>query len=151
MDPVQKLLAIEEIKKLKARYWRFVDTRRWDDWGSVFARDASISFEEVDRSGSPAEFVPWVAAFLEGAVTVHRGYAPEIDILSETEARGIWAFEDRLFWHPDKPGPGGMLTLQGDGHYNETYRCIDGEWKIQSMRVTRLREVTTGGKTTLKL
>ena len=34
IDKVQRLVDIEAIKQLKARYFRFMDTKRWQDWGS---------------------------------------------------------------------------------------------------------------------
>ena len=39
MDAVEKLLALEEIKQLRAKYWRTLDTKQWEDWGSVFTED----------------------------------------------------------------------------------------------------------------
>jgi 3-phenylpropionate/cinnamic acid dioxygenase small subunit len=30
------LEALEQIKQLKARYFRFVDTKRWQEWGELF-------------------------------------------------------------------------------------------------------------------
>jgi hypothetical protein len=32
------------------------------------------------------------------------------------------------------------LTLQGHGHYIETYEKIDGQWRIKSSKLTRLHE-----------
>ena len=31
---------IEAIRQLKARYFRFVDTKQWDRWGDLFTEDA---------------------------------------------------------------------------------------------------------------
>lgn len=40
MNTIDQLVAIEEIKALKARYFRCVDTKDWDGFGAVFATDA---------------------------------------------------------------------------------------------------------------
>ena len=40
MDEVERLIAIEEIKHLKARYFRCMDTKDWDGLAGVFAPDA---------------------------------------------------------------------------------------------------------------
>lgn len=40
MDPLEELLAIEEIRKLKARYFRALDAKDWDAFAGVFAPDA---------------------------------------------------------------------------------------------------------------
>ena len=38
MDAIEKLLAIEEIKQTKARYFRFMDTKDRNGLASVFSR-----------------------------------------------------------------------------------------------------------------
>jgi hypothetical protein len=45
---------------------------------------------------------------------------------------GVWALQDTLVW------PTGM-RLDGYGHYHETYEKLDGEWRIKTMKLTRLR------------
>jgi hypothetical protein len=40
MTPTDKLLAIEEIRLLKARYFRFLDSHDWVGFRSIFADDA---------------------------------------------------------------------------------------------------------------
>jgi hypothetical protein len=32
------------------------------------------------------------------------------------------------------------VNLRGYGHYHETYEKIDGQWRIKSSKLTRLRE-----------
>jgi hypothetical protein len=59
-------------------------------------------------------------------------HAPEIELTSETTARGVWALEDVVRF-----GPG--VNLRGYGHYHETYEKIDGQWRIKSSKLTRLR------------
>jgi hypothetical protein len=55
----------------------------------------------------------------------------EIDILSDSEARGIWAMEDIVEFTEG--------LLHGYGHYHETYRKVGGSWKIATLRLTRTR------------
>jgi hypothetical protein len=62
---------------------------------------------------------------------------PEIELTSATRATGIWA----MFDYVELP----EFTLRGFGHYHEEYLKQGGRWRIQSMRLTRLRcEVTPG-------
>ncbi|TDK23912.1 hypothetical protein E2F48_14025 [Arthrobacter crusticola] len=49
-DPVARLLTIEEIHQLKARYCRLVDEKAWTDLEELFAPDAHIEI-----AGGPAE------------------------------------------------------------------------------------------------
>jgi hypothetical protein len=145
MELVRRLAAIEDIKVLKARYWRLIDTRQWDEYRTLFAPGMCFDFPELGRAVPAEDFIPWTMSFLEGSISIHRGYAPEIDIIDENNARGVWPFEDRIYWQDGKTGPNGLVSLQGDGHYFETYTRIDGVWKIATQRVTRLKVVTTGG------
>lgn len=50
-----------------------------------------------------------------------------------TTARGVWAMTDLVRLLP-------AVTLHGYGHYHETYEKQDGQWRITSSRLTRLRE-----------
>lgn len=141
---LERLIAIEEIKQLKARYFRSMDTKDWAGLTGVFAPDAELDMrgEAADKSKAASGLVSGgeaVGAFIRNAVhdlvTVHHGHTPEIEITGETTARGIWAMEDVLRW----PEGGPLQTLHGYGHYHETYRKVDGAWRIQTSRLSRLR------------
>jgi len=135
-----KLLAIEEIKKLKARYFRCVDTKDWEGFGEVFAADAVFDISE-DVPGciliGRERIAQSAAAPLVGCISVHHGHCPEIDITSSTTARGIWAMEDRLRWAENSTGP--IKALHGYGHYIETYERVGDRWYIKTLKLTRLR------------
>ncbi|OPX06564.1 nuclear transport factor 2 family protein [Mycobacterium sp. AT1] len=137
MDDAALLLEIEAIKRLKARYCRYLDTKDWDRWRTVFAddfvSDTSDSGGTVIRGAD--RFVAYVRKTLgkPSQPTVHQVHAPEIDLVSATTARGVWALNDVV-----RLAPG--LNLNGFGHYHETYEKTDGEWRIASSRLTRLRE-----------
>ena len=136
MDP-QDLVEIEQIKQLKARYFRLMDTRQWDEWRECFAEDVRIRIElgrgEPDQANTGREeFVESVSQVLEPTRTVHHGHMPEIELTGTDTARGIWAMYDYVTWDSER-------DLKGYGHYHETYTKRDGRWRIQSMYLTRLR------------
>jgi hypothetical protein len=54
-------------------------------------------------------------------------------LTSSTTARGTWALHDVVRLIP-------MVTLRAYGHYDETYEKADGQWRLKSSRLTRLRE-----------
>lgn len=123
---------IEAIKKLKARYFRTMDTKDWAAMREVFTDDV---IADTTEAGGPSitgadEFVAFLQQTLGDAVTVHQGHMPEIDLTSATTATGIWALHDIVIW------PTGRLD--GAGHYHETYVKTDDEWRIASLRLTRL-------------
>lgn len=146
MNTIERLLAIEEIKQLKARYFRLVDTKDWVGYRTVFADDVRFDVtEDIPESGIVigADAATDIArrSLTGSVVSVHHGHCPEIEILSDTEARGIWAMEDVLRWNADSPYPG--MTLHGMGHYHETYEKGPAGWRIKTLRLTRLRKDIT--------
>jgi hypothetical protein len=147
MDTAESLEAIEAIKQLKARYFRCMDEKDWEGHVAVFAPDVAVDVSGEMAPGEEgvihgaAEFVAFNRSHIEEVLTVHHGHMPEIEITSDTTATGIWAMEDMLRW----PEGGPMRTLHGYGHYHETYEKIDGEWRIKTMKLTRLRRDVTLG------
>ncbi|GAT11911.1 nuclear transport factor 2 family protein [Mycolicibacterium novocastrense] len=134
------LVEIEEIKQLKARYCRLLDTKDWAAWRTLFAddflSDTSPAGGKVIRGAD--EFVAFTRKSLRGQATVHQVHAPEIELTSPTTARGVWALEDVVRF-----GPG--VNLRGYGHYHETYEKLDGRWRFTSSTLTRLREDVFNG------
>lgn len=135
MDDAAALLEIEAIKQLKARYCRYLDTKDWEAWRGIFAddfhSDTSQAGGKVIRGAD--DFVAFTSKSLGNRATAHQVHAPEIELTSATTARGIWALEDVV-----RLAPG--VNLRGYGHYHETYEKIDGQWRITSSQLTRLRE-----------
>jgi uncharacterized protein (TIGR02246 family) len=125
---------IEAIKQLKARYFRTMDTKDWHGMRNLFTDDAIV--DTTTSGGGVVEgadqFMRFLRSMIGDVVTVHHGHTPEIELTSTTTATGIWAMEDMLRW------PNGM-ELHGFGHYHETYDKVDGQWRIKTTTLTRLR------------
>jgi hypothetical protein len=152
VSPTDRLLAIEAIKQLKARYFRFVDTKDWASITTLFAEDAQFT-----RSGAFNVRDPWSGAYtpalpaqpdvctgreeivkmMRAAVepfrTVHHGYTPEINILNERRASGIWAMFDEIRDREYR------LVLRGWGHYHETYELGAEGWVIKTALIARMQ------------
>ena len=130
-------MSFEQIKQLKARYFRFIDTQDWDALSEVFTKDAVLQWGP--EAGQVMEgrdaILAGLIANLEGAVTCHQGHMPEIELIDAEHASGIWAMTDRVD-HPD-------YLLIGYGHYHEEYVKQDGRWRIQRLKLTRLHEERT--------
>jgi hypothetical protein len=123
------LIAIEEIKQLKARYFRLMDQKRWGEFAELFTEDAQQSWQAApDESPSGAsgreEVVAFIRDSLAGMRSTHHGHMPEIEITSETTATGIWA----LFDHCTQDGE---VIFDGAGYYRERYVKRGGHWLIQ--------------------
>jgi hypothetical protein len=143
MSTADKLWAIEELKQLKARYFRLVDTKQWAKWGQLFTVDVVVDFSG-DNPGQPPirgrdELTKTVTYLLGNCESLHHGHTPEIEILTPTTARGIWVMQDWLKWPKDAPSPLGYHTLVGWGHYHETYAKTAEGWQIKTLKLTRMR------------
>ncbi|SNS71420.1 SnoaL-like domain-containing protein [Asanoa hainanensis] len=129
------LEAAESIKRMKARYWRFVDEKKYDDLVALFAPGAKIVIHGTEWP-SARELVDATREYTGGAPTVHHGHMPEIEILGEDVASGVWMLEDLV---PFKAGENAPPGHRGYGMYRETYRRIEGIWLIDSLELTRFR------------
>lgn len=159
MDAIERLTAIEDIRRLKARYFRCVDGKDWDGLAAVFAPDAVF---DHSRGGSlrdpwtglwgpplPAEptlsvgrdaIMARIRSVVELIHTAHQGFMPEIEIVDAHRATGIWAMSDQLY---DRAG---RLILSGTGHYHESYEKLAGGWAIKTTALTRLRLIRGDGE-----
>jgi uncharacterized protein (TIGR02246 family) len=135
---LQRLVDTEDIKRLKARYFRTLDRKDWEGYGQVFSKDAHLEVPEgnVSEHGREA-IVASVSSVLEGVRTVHHGHMPEIEITGPDTARGIWAMFDYVEFPARDDGE--RVGLQGYGHYTEEYVREDGEWRISHSHLSRLR------------
>jgi len=141
MRGLEEILDIHEILRLKARYCRVMDEKKWHEWHNIFTPDAILIVPEVEncsRVTGVDAIIEFVSSRLKNAVTIHQLHAPEIEITSEDSARGIWALEDRLLWSADRPGPRGARYIRGAGHYHELYRRTAKGWRIAQLELTRL-------------
>lgn len=143
MNDVEKLLALEEIRTLKARYWRFMDTKDWDALRGVFSDDAAIDMTAANESagkaaGGAQAVVDYIRDIVNDVQTVHQGHTSEIDFVSDTEATGIWPMMDMLKW-PEGSSRYGITVMNGWGHYHDRYKLTPDGWRISFTSVTRLR------------
>jgi len=135
VDALQRLTAIEEIKLLKARYFRYVDQQNWDALRSLFWEDAHFETGVGDFEGVEP-FITTLQEYLAGGRTFHLGHMPEIDVLDETEATGVWTLFDRVEVPADRTRP----SFQGYARYWDVYRRRQREWRIASLRIERLMQ-----------
>ena len=57
MEAIDRLLAFEDLRNLKARYLQYLDSKQWDKYANLFVEDAVITdarFSLLDLSGMAA-------------------------------------------------------------------------------------------------
>src|SRR3546814_9768132 len=75
VDDVAQLVATEQIKRLKACYFRFVDTKDWDGLRSLFCDHATLHYTDADIGPQPIDqAMAFVRDSLADATTLHHGH-----------------------------------------------------------------------------
>lgn len=148
MEKIDRLIAIEEIKQLKARYFRLMDTRDFDGMAFVFCRDAVFDCSEgmgvMPVGGSwkgnlgpvvsgRESIMAWIRESFLNKTSVHHGHCHEVTIDSETEAHGVIAMEDYIRTLDRE-----TRLVHAAGYYHEQYRVEDNAWRIAKTKLSRL-------------
>ena len=144
MTELEKLIAIEAIKQLKAQRVRALDTRDWETYELLHAPEhVSYGLKGGAPAAGPKAMMERLKKQLENVdQTVHMVHTPEITITSPDTAAGKWLLEDRLFWRQGEE----EHWYRGYGLYDETYVKRDGRWLFTSRKIMRLRvDVSPGG------
>jgi len=128
---VRALEDIEAIRKLKARYWLSIDRKLWDEFGECFTEDAVMDVPPVTHWQGKKEIVQSLSKILASFITVHQGHHSDIELTSDTTAKGIWAMYDNL---QDKHL---NTKMEGYGFYEDEYVKENGRWKIKKLKLTR--------------
>lgn len=140
MGSLEQLLAIEDIRSVKARYCRMLDTKDWDCFAALFTEDAVMDVSQ-DTGNPPITGIPalldQVKFAVANAATSHQVHTPEINLSGPDTAEAIWAMQDRVVWQAGTSPVPGVTSITGYGQYHERYRRVDGVWKIAALTLTR--------------
>jgi hypothetical protein len=115
----EDLVAIEQIKQLKARYCLLLDAQEWEALAGLFVPDARFTVGSGAYSSAQA-FIENLRANLSGELHVHVAQMPIIQLTGPDSARGLWSFSNR-----------GAL-----GHYDDEYVRLGERWLVAAMTMT---------------
>ncbi|MBR9911064.1 MAG: nuclear transport factor 2 family protein [Gammaproteobacteria bacterium] len=136
---IQRLMDMEAIKQVKHAYFRCIDTANWDELHSVCHPELKVHYVgggyEYKMTSREEFLLAMQMAFHSEAVTRHNGVMPEIQMLSETEATGIWYLYDH-FWSLNV----NQLT-EGTALYWDRYVKLDGRWVIKETSYRRIYQI----------
>jgi len=134
---LNKLEEIEELKKLKYRYFRHLDCKQFDAMLELFAEGASTSYNSGEHSyGGKAAIREFFDTAMSSSKILHQhqGHHPEIELTSDTTATGVWYMDDTVHILEHN------LKIRGNGIYWDEYVKVDGKWKILHTGYERLWE-----------
>jgi hypothetical protein len=136
---------LRDIVLVKHRYFRHLDLKEFEQLGELLTEDVTAAYGDVaeDLRGRAA-VVEFLSRSLGNAdiVTLHHGHHPEIMLVDQDHATGIWYLVDRVIV------PGADLEIGGTAFYDDRYRRCNGEWLIEHTGYRRVfeerRRHTTG-------
>lgn len=124
---LEALVEQEKIRRLKHAYLRCLDQKTFDQLEDVFTEDAVASYSggKYTHEGR-AEIIGWLREKMgaETMLSSHRCSHPEIDLVSDTEATGVWALHDVVV-----ESAFGVI-IAGAAFYEDRYVKVDGQWRI---------------------
>jgi hypothetical protein len=130
---LERLVAIEDIRRLKAERDRAVDEREWELYKSMHTPDF-VSYKPGGEDWVGAQMAAdEAAAFLRGVISIHHSGSPVITFQSASEAAGHWTLKDHMFWEED----GESYWWKGYGTYDETYVLLDKRWFFKTRLLNR--------------
>jgi hypothetical protein len=136
---IQRLMDIEAIKQVKHAYFRCIDTANLEELATLFHDDVAVHFiggsYEWKTRGKQEYLSNIGVSFSSESIGHHNGHQPEIQMLSETEATGIWYLADHM-WILNH-----NVKTSGTAIYWDRYLKVDGKWVIKDTRYERLYEI----------
>jgi hypothetical protein len=138
---LQQLEDLEQIRRLKYAYCRCIDTANIDELKELFTEDASVCYVggsyRFETEGRDKILEALRYAFHAEAIAMHHVNHPEIDLLSATEATGVWYLKD---WFLDLKH---KIITDGTALYRDTYVKQSGKWLIKRATYERIFEIVT--------
>jgi len=132
---------IEAIKRLKYKYWRCFDEAVWEEMADCFTEDATADYGPNAKFQGKKAILEYLRKMVfrdgllgqkHGLFGIHHGCRPEINIMSDTTAGGIWAmWEYMIDRQYDKRMRAGVF-------YYDEYVKESGKWKMKSTKTTNI-------------
>lgn len=134
---LQQLSDLEEIKLLKHRYYRSLDTIDMDLLADLFTDDLVVDYRggafHVSLTGKDNMLDFLVNSYHSRTLGMHHGHQPEITFTGDDTASGLWYAED-LYIDMEARTHANI----GTSFYKDEYRREGGSWKISRTELDRV-------------
>ena len=136
---------IDDIKTVKYRYLRTLDTKHWDEFADTLTEDVighyGESVGEEHHFANRDELVEFMRNSLgPDIITEHRVTHPEITIDGDN-ATATWYLQDRVI------APAFNFMLIGAGFYHDRYRRTENGWRIRETGYDRTYDASMSVET----
>jgi len=136
---LEQLSDFEDIRTLKHRYFRGIDTADMALLVGLFTADLAVEYRggtyKVVLEGRANMLDFLASSFHSGAVAMHHGHMPEITLTGPESATGIWYLEDIFISIESR------TYTMGSAIYHDEYRRENGTWKISRTEYDRVIEL----------
>ncbi len=131
---IRVLEDVEAIRRLRNKYFRCLDGKLWDEMAECFTDDVAASYfnGEINLRGKEKTIEFFKLGLTDALIGLHHGHHPEIEITSDTTARGTWGLYNYLI---DRTNNRGQRI---GGIYQDEYVKENGQWKIKSIACNQL-------------
>ena len=132
---------IDEIKQVKYRYLRALDTKNWDEFADTLTEDVTGDYGQSIGRGTPFHR-PRRAGGVHADVAADRRSSPSTasptprSSLDGDEASATWYLQDRVIV------PDFNFMLIGAAFYHDRYRRTSDGWKISATGYDRTYDAT---------
>ncbi len=131
---------LEQIRQLKYRYLRTLDTKQWDEFADCLVPEATADYAGLTFADR-AELVDYLRTNLGPTlVTMHHCHHPEITLDDDTAgpatARGRWYLHDQVISEELR------FRLEGAAFYDDRYVRTPEGWRISHTGYQRTFEAT---------
>ena len=134
-DPASVADDVEQVRQLKYRYLRTLDTKDWDAFEDCFLPDATADYAGLAFADREA-LVDYMRTNLgPEIVTMHHVHHPEIAVDGDT-ATARWYLHDQVISAVLE------FRLEGAAFYEDTYRRTPEGWKVAHTGYERTWEAT---------
>ncbi|GAA5210299.1 nuclear transport factor 2 family protein [Microbacterium kyungheense] len=135
-SPLDRLLAIEQLRDLQARLCRLASARDWPAVEELFLPDGRFRAFGADGALTCFADGPGIGQAIDRALgagtLIVRAFGEEFDVLSDSRAEARSSVEDLLFVGDRE------RVLHGFGWLSVAYRRDGGHWRIRSAEFTRI-------------
>lgn len=136
-----QLCDLEDIRTLKHRYFRGIDTADMTLLADLFTENVAVDYRggnyHVQIAGK-CDLLDFLAnSFHSGAVAMHHGHMPEITLTDTDTATGLWYLED-IFIDLDA-----ATHTIGSAIYRDVYHRERGGWRIARTEYDRVFELVS--------
>jgi hypothetical protein len=125
---------IEAIKNVKYSYWRGADLRLWDLFADQWTEDCVVEIPIMgEKRVGRSDVIDFAKGqYDKGNITAfHMGHNPQIEITSDTTAKGIWMLQ---VYTENRDNNTRMIS---HGWYEDEYlKGPDGKWRHSQVLLT---------------